>query len=65
MSKHYLVAITTHGYSIVSSHDTDAEAVGAMAEFRSKHRSTCVLRDGATGKRESVREVEARAGRAL
>lgn len=65
MSKHHLVAITTHGYSLVSSHDTDDEAIDAMTQFRRKHRTACVLRDGATGKRESVREVEARIGRAI
>lgn len=65
MSKHHLVAITTHGYSLVSSHDTDAAAVDAMAQFRRTHRSTCVLRDGVTGKRESVCEVEARIGRKI
>lgn len=65
MSKHHLVAITTQGYALISSHSTDGEAVDAMASFRKRSRSTCVLRDGNTGKRESVREVEERTGRRI
>lgn len=60
MSKIHLVMITTAGYTLVSSHDTDGAAITAMAKFRAKHRAVCVLRDGATGRRESVEEVEAR-----
>jgi hypothetical protein len=65
MSKHHVVAITTQGYSLVSSHSTDGEAVDALASFRKSHRIACVLRDGSTGKRESVCEVEARIGRRI
>lgn len=63
MSKTHLVMITTHGYSLISSHDDEMVAIQAMTEFRRRSRSTCVLRHGSTGKRESVAEIEARIGR--
>ena len=63
MSKTHLVMITTAGYTLISSHDDEVDAVQAMADFRRRSRSVCVLRHGSTGKRESVAEVEARIGR--
>lgn len=60
MNKTHLVSITPGGYALVSSHDTEAEAIRAMAAHRVKFRSVCVLRHGATGKRESVAEIEER-----
>ena len=63
MSKTHLVMITTHGYSLISSHDDEQAAVRAMTQFRKQSRATCVLRHGSTGKRESVSEIEQRLGR--
>lgn len=60
MSKIHLVMITTSGYGLVSSHEAESDAISAMAKFRAKHRTICVLRHGSTGKRESVSDVEQR-----
>ena len=61
MSKHktHLVMITGK-YTLISSHDDEAEAIRAMDAFRKNSHAACVLRHGATGHRESVAEVEAR-----
>lgn len=60
MNKTHLVMIATSGYTLLSSHDDEKDAIRAMAKYRQKSHEPCVLRHGATGHRESVAEVEER-----
>lgn len=55
----YLVMITDR-YAVVSVHQADSDAVAAMMEFRRRSHEPCVLRHGATGRRESRRSAAPR-----
>lgn len=60
MAKFHVVGISTRGYHYISGEDSLAAACPKVAEVIHRRHMGCVVRDGATGKRYSLVECQAR-----